>query len=88
MPQPELPGIAPLPYSRGLDLVDDVGAVNAFGLQLDTLAGEILQHFSAALVDCTNIAQVKADLFPLLRVLPNSRFGPARRCRRTESHQL
>ena len=57
------PGTAPLAQARGLDLIDDVGAVNTIGRQINALCGEMPKHGTAAFVDGRNVAQVKPDWF-------------------------
>ena len=57
----ESPGTAPLAQARGLDLIDDVGAVNTICGQINALRGKMAKHGAAAFVDGRNIAQVKPD---------------------------
>lgn len=57
----ESPGTAPLAQARGLDLIDDVGAVNPICPQIDALCSKMAKHGTAAFVDGRNVAQVKPD---------------------------
>ena len=57
------PGIMPLAQARGLDLIDDVGAVIPFAVR-STLCSKMAKHGMAALVDGRTIAQVKPDWSP------------------------
>src|ERR1022692_2921736 len=57
----ELPGTAPLPQARGLDLVDDVGAVNPICREINAFCSKMAKHGTAAFVDGRNVAQVKPD---------------------------
>jgi hypothetical protein len=52
---------APLVQARGLDLLDDVGAVNTICGQINALRGKMAKHGAAAFVDGRNVAQVKPD---------------------------
>ena len=56
-------GTAPLAQARGLDLIDDVGAVNTICLQINALCNKMSKHSPAAFVDGGNVAQVKPDWF-------------------------
>lgn len=59
----ESPGRAPLAPSRGLDLSDDVGAVNPICRQIDAFCRKMAKHSMAAFVDGGNVAQVKPNWF-------------------------
>ena len=59
----ESPGRAPLAPSRGLDLSDDVGAVNPICRQIDAFCRKMAKHGMAAFVDGGNVAQVKPNWF-------------------------
>lgn len=47
----------PLAQARGLDLMEDVGAINTVGGQVNALGGKAPQHGSAAFVDGRNVAR-------------------------------
>jgi hypothetical protein len=57
----ESPGITPLAQARGLNLVDDVGAVNTIRSQINALCSKVANHGMAPFVDGRNIARVKPD---------------------------
>ena len=57
----ESPGTAPLAQARGLNLIDDVGAVNTICHQINALGSKLAKHGTAAFVDGRNVAQVKPD---------------------------
>jgi hypothetical protein len=59
----ESPGTAPLAQARGLDLIDDVRAVNTICRQINALRSEMAKHDTSALVDGRYVAQVKPDWF-------------------------
>jgi hypothetical protein len=59
----ESPGITPLAQARGLNLVDDVGAVNTICRQINARCSKMANHGTAAFVDGRNVAQVKPDRF-------------------------
>jgi hypothetical protein len=59
----ESPGTAPLAQARGLDLSDDVGAVNPFCRQIDAFCSKMAEHRTAPFVDGRNVAQMKPDWF-------------------------
>ena len=59
----ELPETARLAQARGLDLIDDVGAVNTICRQLNALRSKMAKHAATAFVDGGNVAQVKPDWF-------------------------
>jgi hypothetical protein len=82
----ESPGTAPLAQARGLDLIDDVGAVNTICLQINALRNKMAKHSTAAFVDGGNVAQVKPDWFSFGKRLNTAWFGPARCPRRTACH--
>jgi hypothetical protein len=52
---------APLAHSPGLNPIDDVGAVDTVGRQIDALGGEMPKRRTAVFVDCRNVSQVKPD---------------------------
>jgi hypothetical protein len=53
----------PLPHSAGLNLIDDVGAVDTVGPQINALGGEMPKRRTALFVDCRNVSQVKPHRF-------------------------
>ena len=65
----ESPGITPLAQSRGLDLSDDIGAIDPICRQIDAFCRKMAKHGMAAFVDGGNVAQVKPDWFTLRKRL-------------------
>ena len=59
----ESPGTASLAQARGLDVVDDVGAVNTICRQINAFRSQMAKHGAAAFVDGRNVAQMKPDWF-------------------------
>jgi len=53
----------PPAHSPGLNPIDDVGAVDTVGRQIDALGGEMPKRRTAVFIDCSNVAQVKPDRF-------------------------
>jgi hypothetical protein len=54
---------APLANSSGLNPIDDVGAVDPVGRQINALGGEMPKRRTALFVDCSYVTQVKPDRF-------------------------
>ena len=54
-------GSAAQPQARGLDVLDNIGAVNAFGGQIHAFRSQMPKHGTAAFVDRGNVSQMKPN---------------------------
>ena len=65
---------APLASSSGLNPIDDVGAVDTVGRQINALGGKMPKRRTAVFVDCSNVSQVKPHRFSPQKSLYTAAF--------------